>query len=659
MFTFNHYRYIFIAMLLLITAGNSIYAQEQERIPEEKRIARIEKQLNFIADSLSPGLNEAADFSVSGVPIQEFLRGLAESHNLNISVDPNLNINLYNNFRGEKVKNILLFLCREYQLDIHFSGSIMAFYKYTPPPEPEPEPQPEVVDVSYDEDQELLSVDLKDNTLRKVTEKITRKTGDNIVMEPGLENNKVSAYIQNMPVENALEKLAFANDLKTDKTDDGFFLIKKADSEEEKAQKQEDSRRRKFSGSGKRNQQLSQTEGLYLKVLKDTLNEEKIKIDAVNIAIVDLIKEVSHALGKNYYLFSEPKGKTTTNLNGVSYDNFLNHLLQGTDHTYKIQDSLYLIGNRKLEGLRKTVNYKLKYRSAKKIDQFIPKEMKENVEIDIFKELNSVILSGSAPNINEITNFLDVMDQVVPMVTIEVIILDLQKGREISTGIEAGISDTGRSTGGSLYPGFDFTLSSESINDILGRLDMGGGPINLGKVGKNFYVSLSALESSDNVKVKSTPKLSTLNGHKANLTIGRSRYFEQRTQNIQGSLNPQTVVTQQFQQVEANLSININPIISGDEQVTLEIEVENSDFIGDPPANQPPPTSTSSFSSMIRVRNQEMIVLGGLERIEKSSGGEGVPFLSRIPVLKWLFSSRTDTKNKSKTLIFIKPTIIY
>ncbi len=53
-----------------------------------------------------------------------------------------------------------------------------------------------------------------------------------------------------------------------------------------------------------------------------------------------------------------------------------------------------------------------------------------------------------------------------------------------------------------------------------------------------------------------------------------------------------------------------------------------------------------------------MIVLGGMERTEKKKvkAGSGVPLLSRIPIIKWLFSSRERTKSKVITLVFIKPT---
>ncbi|HVV02642.1 MAG TPA: type II and III secretion system protein, partial [Puia sp.] len=183
---------------------------------------------------------------------------------------------------------------------------------------------------------------------------------------------------------------------------------------------------------------------------------------------------------------------------------------------------------------------------------------------------------------------------------------------------------------------------------------------NLGKVSPNFYLNISAMESKNNVEVHQTPKLSTLNGHTANLSIGSTRYYSVSTQNVIGSLNPQTVVTQQFIPVEANMSIDILPIVSGDDQVTLTITVNITDFTSSSTAiNTPPPTSTSKFKSIIRIRNEEMILLGGIERTEKNEIASGVPLLSRIPILKWLFSSRTKSNSKVVSVVFIRPKIIY
>ena len=62
---------------------------------------------------------------------------------------------------------------------------------------------------------------------------------------------------------------------------------------------------------------------------------------------------------------------------------------------------------------------------------------------------------------------------------------------------------------------------------------------------------------------------------------------------------------------------------------------------------------------MMRVKNQEMILLGGLEQNSTNESGSGIPFLSRIPIIKWFFSSRSRSKSDNKLAVFIRPTVIY
>ncbi|WP_293898641.1 secretin and TonB N-terminal domain-containing protein [Sporocytophaga sp.] len=639
---------------MLLFSG-SVWAQQS-------RYDELEQRLRDLS-SVSPGLSETVDFSVSGASIQEFLRGIAESHNLNISVDPVLNIRIYNNFTNEKVYNILLFIAKEYELDIQFVGSIMSFKKYNPPPVIQAAAPPKEILVKYNTYNNLLSLDLKNDTLEKVVKKITQSTKKNVILSSGLNGKIINVYIEDMPFENAIQKMAYANSLKVVKTDDDFYVIKSIEEGEDllvtndpKNKKKNTYQRPQNNKTNTGTQGSGNNSSLFVEVNEDSLGRKTINLDAVNAPITDVIKAVSEEIGNNYFLFSDIKGNTTTRVNNVKFDDFLGRLLQGTDYTYKIDNKIYMIGERKLEGLRANKVVQFQYRSLDAVQDIIPAELKKGVEIKEFKELNSILLSGSLPQIMEIEAFVRQLDRVVPMVMIEVILMDVRKGRTLKTGISAGVADSVK-TGGSIFPGLDFKFGSKSINDFLGWLGTNN-VFNIGRVTPQFYVGLSALETNNNVNVRSTPKLSTLNGHDANLSIGSTRYYALKTQNVVGSLTPQTVVTEQYNAVQANLSVNIKPIVSGDDQVTLNIDVSITDFT-DSPVSGPPPSSTSQFKSIVRVRNEEMVVLGGLERTESTEGGSGVPLLSRIPVIKWLFSSRTKSKNKTVSVVFIKPTIIY
>ena len=182
--------------------------------------------------------------------------------------------------------------------------------------------------------------------------------------------------------------------------------------------------------------------------------------------------------------------------------------------------------------------------------------------------------------------------------------------------------------------------------------------MNLGKVNPNFYLSLQALENQGLVDISSTPRLSTLNGHEATMSIGNTEYYVEQSTNIYGTQDPQLIKTETYKSVDAELSIKITPSVSGDDQITMDIEVSQSDFTARISDYAPPGKTTRNFKSLIRVKDQETILLGGLEEKRKSDIAKGVPFLSRIPMIKWLFSSRTKENDKTRLNVFIKPTII-
>jgi len=164
----------------------------------------------------------------------------------------------------------------------------------------------------------------------------------------------------------------------------------------------------------------------------------------------------------------------------------------------------------------------------------------------------------------------------------------------------------------------------------------------------NFYANLRALEDDGIVDIRSTPKLSALNGHDASLTISNTEYYLEEQSNMYGSLTAQLSTIQNYKPVEAKMMIKITPVVSGGDQITLDIEVQQEDFTERISKNAPPGKISRNFKSLIRVKNQEMVLLGGLEEKRIQDSGSGVPLLSRIPIIKWLFSSRTiNSQNKT------------
>ena len=297
--------------------------------------------------------------------------------------------------------------------------------------------------------------------------------------------------------------------------------------------------------------------------------------------------------------------------------------------------------------------------AAESILTIVPDEIKKDLDIKIDKELNSFLVNGPAANIERFESFIKYIDKAVPVILIEVMLLEVNKSATVETGISAGIGDKPVTTSGTVFPNVDINLGAQTINKIINGFD-GFGSLNVGSVVPNFYLSLKAMETNGNLKIRSSPRLSTLNGHKAYLSIGETTYYVVTNQNFYGSQIPQASEVKNYQHIDAELSVTIMPLVSGDGQITMDIKVIQSSFNGQKvDKNAPPGINSREFTSIIRVKDQDLIVLGGLEESVKNDSGTGVPVLARIPVIKWLFSSRKREDSKKKLSVLIKPTVIY
>ena len=618
----------------------------------QDRLKNIENQLESMTTSF-PGLEEDAQLSVSGVSIQEFMRGIADAHKLNISVDPSIQQNIVNNFSNATVSDVLLFVCKEYDLSINFIGSIMSIVKYEAPKEIVKEAPKKEIQINYNKASDRLSMDLKNDSLAAVVKVITQKSKKNVVIDASVSSKLMSVYIEDMPFDAALEKMGIANNLLITKADDESYLVENAVSIPNGKTSSKTGGNKSSRGNSKN---TNSTGGDDFTI--DAKSPSDISVFGTDAPIGEIIKSVAKEIGVDYFFVSEIKDKTTINVQSTTFKDLVENMFQGTDLTYEIKNGIYIVGERKTEGLRLTKVIQLQHRSVEKVMEVIPSDIKKDVEIKEFLDLNSLILSGSQPRIEEINQFIKEIDKVVPVVLIEVMIIDYSNNRSNTTGIEVGLGDEPATTGGKIFPEFNMGLNSTSVNSLLNSFN-GYGILNLGKVTPNFYVNIRALESQGVLRVKSTPKLATLNGHEATMSIGNTEYYFEQTNNVITNTSTQNITTKTYKSVNADLSVTIKPLVSGDDQITLEVSVKQSDFTAKIEPGAPPGSVSRDFKSFIRVKDQEMILLGGLEEKSVRESGSGVPFLSRIPIIKWFFSSRSKEKAKSKLNIFIKPTVIY
>lgn len=606
-----------------------------------------------------PGLDEITELDVSGLTLYEIITSIAEEHRLNVSVDPSLTQPVVSKFFDLKVKDVYIFLINKYNLEVDFMNDIITFKQRAAKKEIIVEKPKKKIDVTFNKANQFLSVKLRNDSLPLVAEAITELSNKNIVLSPEVKEMKVSAYIINRPFEQVVEMIAKSNQMTASIDENGFYFLSKKEQEEEgtaNATRTTTSRGRRLASG---NRAKSRGPG----TLDIELNENGyLAISANDADATTLISEASELLGIDYFFYQKPEDVfVTMEVDNIDFDSLLDHALKGESYTSKKWEDSYLIGLRTSEGLRVSELIQLENRTIENVLSVLPKAWLEDVEIQEFIELNGLLVSGSRPVIDQLKQIVRSLDKVVPLVQIEVLIVQYQKSHDVQTGLQAILGDGSENvqTQGILFPTTDVTLNATSINNLIDSFN-GLGIINLGKVSRDFYANLTALENNSIISLKSTPKIATLSGHRANISIGETNYyFEQTNRLINTGVNDNILQSGQWKPTEANLSVDILPYVSLDEHITLEVVVEKSAFLGRAGENAPPDKTTQKFESLIRVKNNEMILLGGLDELEKENSGTGTPFLSRIPVIKWFFSGRQKSKEKSKLHVFIKPTLVY
>ena len=173
---------------------------------------------------------------------------------------------------------------------------------------------------------------------------------------------------------------------------------------------------------------------------------------------------------------------------------------------------------------------------------------------------------------------------------------------------------------------------------------------------------LNLLARYGNVNSISNPQIVTLNNQKSIIQVGVRTYYSVNTIGD----NNQTVTDWKPQ--FAGVSLDIIPRISDNNEITLYVypsissfrNTTNSQSVGTTTNNQTQPkdVKTNTLVSMVRLKNNQTLVLGGLIANDKSLQSNGVPILKEIPLVKYLFSYKESITHKNEIVFTITPHII-
>lgn len=276
---------------------------------------------------------------------------------------------------------------------------------------------------------------------------------------------------------------------------------------------------------------------------------------------------------------------------------------------------------------------------------------------DIKQDLRTqtLIVRDVDASIHEVRELVRKIDSRTPQVLIEARIVSANRNFARSLGIQWGIRQavanptnpfTFQGIGGGEFgnPLEDFmvnlpaqSLATSTAGFTYGKL--------LGDL-LTLDMRLSAGETLGLTNIVSSPKIITLDNKKAIIQQGTQIPFQTVSQN-----GTQTTF------VDAALVLDVLPhVIAHDDTISLKITAtRNSPGLQTPAGLS---IDTKEAQTEVLVKNGETIVIGGILEETKVDASGGIPYLSQIPVLGWMFKNKSVTVNKTELLIFITPTIL-
>jgi general secretion pathway protein D len=282
---------------------------------------------------------------------------------------------------------------------------------------------------------------------------------------------------------------------------------------------------------------------------------------------------------------------------------------------------------------------------------------------------NAILVMGRKENIEKIDGLIDKLDRKPAQVYLSTVIGQLTLGEGMETGVDylTRFNSTRGDAGGtgSLFTRRDDIISNNNITDLRDNLITSAfGPatgLNLyGSFGDSVDVFVNALETSNRFKVLSRPAVFALNNKKATITSGQLIPVPAQSTTFVGNGANASNVTTTIEYRDVVLKLEVVPLINADGEVNLTIAQINDTVIGSQRVepNDIPIIGTEQIVTSVTVPDGKTIVLGGLISEEKKNDRQGMPYISRLPLLGKLFRQDIDSDKRRELIIFIQPQVV-
>ncbi len=409
-------------------------------------------------------------------------------------------------------------------------------------------------------------------------------------------------------------------------------------------------------------------------------------IEFRNADLKEVLRALSQETGTNLILDEAIQGRVTLSFQDVTLDQALDAILKIQNLT-AVRDGniVRIVRSPFAEGEANLVTrvIALKFGVAKETAESIRGLLSQKGSLTTDLRTNTIIVRDVPENVEHLADIARRLDTRTPQVMIEARIVEVSTDFRRELGVQWGGSNQ-RNIGSNKYIFYGAGGTRPSSTDPIDPLSEGigisgsGFAVNLpaavgsgsggafdvtygtlsGSLGLDLQ--LSALEDTGRAKILSSPRILTLNNKEARISTGTEIFIPSTsivTGISSGTSGTGGQVTSGVTTINAKLELAVTPHVTPDGQILMHVRTDKKDPDFSRSVQNIPPLSTRSAETDLLVKDGETIVIGGIYTKSESFSENGLPWISRIPIIKWLFTRRVRVENQNELLIFITPQI--
>jgi len=293
----------------------------------------------------------------------------------------------------------------------------------------------------------------------------------------------------------------------------------------------------------------------------------------------------------------------------------------------------------------------LKFLDARSLKEAIGNMPSRYGSIATNEKNNSLIVCDTKEHLAKIVSEIKKADKTPEQIMVEVVILDVQLDNDTEIGINWDIlSDKTYDIGyrqnfttrlGSTIEDADNIGNAKAFNTT----GLGG---NFSLISGTIRNVVHLIQEKRNVEILASPRVMMVSGGTANIqAIDEIPYTETSSTSQGGSLT-----YTQFKSV--GITLQVSATLTDGNDILLTVDAEQNVQVG---TTTPPRVDTRKASTSLLLKDEQVVVFGGLRRQEKTKEVSQIPFLGDLPIIGEIFKSTNIIIKNSELIVFISPHI--